>query len=82
VLENYLSRSVAMEGRNLKVNIRMPKSTEAKFIGRAPCLWNAENDFLNNPSPAVTNGLGDEAAIRAVWAAAAAKSGAPVPSSK
>jgi hypothetical protein len=30
--------------------------------------------FANNPSPAVPNGMGDEEAIRAVWAADAAKS--------
>jgi hypothetical protein len=29
--------------------------------------------YANNPSPAVPDGLGDEAAIRAVWAADAAK---------
>jgi hypothetical protein len=53
VLENYLSRSITMEGLlngrgDLKDNIRMLKSTGAKFIGRALCLWNAENNFLNN----------------------------------
>ena len=53
VLENYLSRSIVMEGLlnnrgDLKDNIRMLKSTGAKYIGRALCLWNAENNFLNN----------------------------------
>ncbi len=33
---------------NLQDNIRMIKHIGAKFIGRALCLWNAENDFLNN----------------------------------
>ena len=53
VLENYLSRSITMEGLlngrgDLKDNIRMLKSIGAKYIGRALCLWNAENDFSNN----------------------------------
>src|SRR5882672_9759956 len=53
VLENYLSRSITMEGLlngrgDLKDNIRMLKSTGAKFIGRALCLWGAEADFQNN----------------------------------
>jgi hypothetical protein len=53
VLENYLSRSITMEGLlngrgDLADNIRMLKSTGAKYIGRALCLWNAENDFSNN----------------------------------
>jgi hypothetical protein len=53
VLENYLSRSIVMEdllnGRgNLDDNIRMLRTTGAKYIGRALCLWNAENDFSNN----------------------------------
>ena len=53
VLENYLSRSITMEGLlngrgDLKDNIRMLKSCGAKYIVRALCLWNAENDFLNN----------------------------------
>jgi hypothetical protein len=38
--------------------------------------------FANNASVAVTNGLGEEAAIRAVWATDAAKSAAPVPQSR
>ena len=53
VLENYLSRSITMEGLlngrgDLEDNIRMLKSIGAKYIGRALCLWNAENDFSNN----------------------------------
>jgi hypothetical protein len=53
VLENFLSRSITMEGLlngrgNLDDNVRMLKSIGAKYIGRALCLWNAENDFSNN----------------------------------
>ena len=60
VLENYLSRSITMEGLlngrgDLTDNTRMLKSIGAKYIGRALCLWNAENDFSNKlralPSP-------------------------------
>jgi hypothetical protein len=53
VLENYLSRSITMEGLlngrgDLGDNIRMLKTTGAKYIGRALCLWGAEADFLHN----------------------------------
>jgi hypothetical protein len=53
VLENYLSRSITVEGLlngrgDLKDNIRMLKSIGAKYIGRALCLWGAERDFKNN----------------------------------
>jgi hypothetical protein len=53
VLENYLSRSICMEGMlqgrgDLKDDIRMLKAIGAKYIARALCLWNAENDFTNN----------------------------------
>jgi hypothetical protein len=53
VLENYLARSICMEGvlngrGDLPDDIRMFQSTGAKYIGRALCLWNAENDFSNN----------------------------------
>jgi hypothetical protein len=53
VLENYLSRSIVMEGLldgrgNVDDNIRMLGSIGAKYIGRALCLWNAEEDFSNN----------------------------------
>ncbi len=53
VLENYLSRSIVMEGLlngrgDLDDNVRMLRSIGAKYIGRALCLWNAENDFSNH----------------------------------
>src|SRR5256885_5235078 len=53
VLENYLSRSITMEGLlngrgDLDDNIRMLKHTGAKFIGRSLCLWGGETNFLNN----------------------------------
>jgi len=53
VLDNYLSRSITMEGLlngrgDLDDNIRMLKSVGAKYIGRALCLWNAENNFSNH----------------------------------
>jgi hypothetical protein len=53
VLENYLARSICMEGMlhgrgDLPDNIRMLKDTGAKYVARALCLWNAESDFLNN----------------------------------
>ncbi|MEN6308996.1 MAG: hypothetical protein ABFD91_14705 [Anaerohalosphaeraceae bacterium] len=53
VLENYLSRAITMEGifngaGNLDDNIRMLKSTGAKFIGRSLCLWGGEANFLSN----------------------------------
>src|SRR5262249_33121676 len=53
VLENYLSRSISMEGLlngrgDLDDNIRMLKSTGAKFIGRSLCLWTREADLLRN----------------------------------
>ncbi len=53
VLENYLSRSITVEGLvngrgDLKDNIRMLKSIGAKYLGRALCLWGAENNFLSN----------------------------------
>jgi hypothetical protein len=53
VLENYLSRSISMEGLlngrgDLDDNVRMLKSTGAKFIGRALCLWGGEADLLRN----------------------------------
>ena len=53
VLENYLSRSITMEGLvngrgDLQDNIRMLKSIGAKYLGRALCLWGAENNFLSN----------------------------------
>jgi len=53
VLENYLARSITMEGLlngrgNLDDNLRMLKHTEAKFIGRSLCLWGGEANFLTN----------------------------------
>src|SRR5437016_3288853 len=53
VLENYLSRSVTMEGLlngrgDLEDNIRMLTGEGAKYIGRALCLWGAEKDFVKN----------------------------------
>jgi hypothetical protein len=53
VLENYLSRSISMEGLlngrgNLDDNLRMLKATGAKFIGRSLCLWGGEANLLRN----------------------------------
>ncbi len=53
VLENYLSRSISMEGLlngrgDLDDNIRMLKETCAKFIGRALCLWGGEANLMHN----------------------------------
>lgn len=53
VLENYLTRSISMEGLlngrgDLEDNIRMLKSTGAKFIGRSLCLWAGEANLLRN----------------------------------
>lgn len=53
VLENYLSRSITMEGLlngrgNLEDNIRMLKTMGAKFIGRSLCLWGGESALLKN----------------------------------
>jgi len=53
VLENYLSRAITMEGLlngrgDLNDNIRMLKSTGAKFIGRALCLWAGEANLMSN----------------------------------
>ena len=53
VLEDYLSRSISMEGLlngrgDLGDNIRMLKGTGAKYIGRSICLWGNEADLLNN----------------------------------
>ena len=53
VLENYLARSITMEGLlngrgNFDDNIRMLKSTGAKYFGRALCLWGAEANFLHD----------------------------------
>ena len=53
VLENYLSRSISMEGLlngrgDLVNNIRMLKHIGAKFIGRSLCLWGGEANLLRN----------------------------------
>ncbi|MBI1177468.1 hypothetical protein GC207_08520 [bacterium] len=53
VLENYLARSIVMEGMlhgrgNLEDDTRMLTRIGAKYVGRAVCLWNAERDFTNN----------------------------------
>jgi hypothetical protein len=53
VLENYLSRSITMEGLlngrgDLDDNLRMLKHIGAKFAGRSLCLWGHEADFLRN----------------------------------
>jgi hypothetical protein len=53
VLDNYLSRSISMEGLlngrgDLHDNIRMLKSTGAKYIGRSICLWGNEANLLYN----------------------------------
>lgn len=53
VLENYLSRSITIEGMlhgrgNLDDDIRMIKSIGARFVGRSVCLWGGEASFLAN----------------------------------
>lgn len=53
VLENYLSRSICIEGMlngrgPLTDDIRMLTNCGAKYFGRALCLWGAENNFLAN----------------------------------
>ncbi|MCX6924919.1 MAG: hypothetical protein NT154_17155 [Verrucomicrobia bacterium] len=53
VLENYLSRAITMEGLlngqgDLDDNIRMLKSTGAKFVGRSLCLWGGEANLPRN----------------------------------
>ncbi len=53
VLENYLSRSITMEGLlngrgNLDDNIRMLKRIGAMYIGRSICLWGGEANLLAN----------------------------------
>ncbi|WP_188554975.1 hypothetical protein [Edaphobacter dinghuensis] len=53
VLDNYLSRSISMEGLlngrgDLADNIRMLTHIGAKYIGRSICLWGSEANLLNN----------------------------------
>ena len=59
VLENYLARSISMEGLlngrgDLDDNIRMLKTMGAKFIGRSLCLWGGEARLLANLERAKT----------------------------
>src|ERR1051325_6009723 len=51
VLENYLARSICIEGMlngrgPLADDIRMITNSGAKYIGRALCLWVAERNFF------------------------------------
>jgi hypothetical protein len=53
VLDNYLSRSISIEGLLngrgiLDDNIRMLKNIGAKYIGRSLCLWGREANLLSN----------------------------------
>jgi hypothetical protein len=53
VLDNYLSRSISMEGLlngrgDLEDNVRMLRSIGAKYIGRSICLWGGEAKLLQN----------------------------------
>jgi hypothetical protein len=53
VLDNYLSRSISMEGLlngrgDLDDNIRMLNRVGAQFIGRSICLWGHESQLLAN----------------------------------
>src|SRR3954451_17150370 len=53
VLENYLDRSISMEGLlngrgDFDDNLRMLREAGAKFIGRALCLWASEANLLRN----------------------------------
>jgi hypothetical protein len=53
VLDNYLSRSISMEGLlngrgDLNDNIRMLSSIGAKYIGRSICLWGGEANLPSN----------------------------------
>lgn len=59
VLENYLARSISMEGvfngrGDLEDDIRMLRGMGAKYIGRSLCLWGAEANFLANVERAKT----------------------------
>ena len=59
VLDNYLSRSISMEGLlngrgDFDDNIRMLDHTGAKFIGRSICLWGGEAQLLTNFARAKT----------------------------
>lgn len=53
VLENYLSRSICMEGMlhgrgDLEDNLRMLRETGARYIARSICLWGKEAALANN----------------------------------
>jgi hypothetical protein len=53
VLEDYLSRSISIEGLlngrgNFDDNLRMLTHTGAKYIGRSLCLWAGEANLLQN----------------------------------
>jgi hypothetical protein len=53
VLENYLSRSICIEGMLngrglLAEDIRMLTNCGAKYVARALCFWGEENNFLAN----------------------------------
>ena len=53
VLDDYLSRSISMEGMlhgrsDLADDIRMLSTTGAKYIGRSICLWGREADLSAN----------------------------------
>jgi hypothetical protein len=53
VLDNYLSRSISMEGLlngrgDLTDNIRMLARVGAKYVGRGICLWGNEANLLRN----------------------------------
>jgi hypothetical protein len=53
VLENYLERSITMEGLlngrgDLDDNIRMLNQLGAKFVGRSLCLWGGEANLVQN----------------------------------
>src|ERR1041384_6936781 len=53
VLENFLARSICVEGMlngrgPLEDDIRMLTNCGAKYVARALCLWGAENNFLSN----------------------------------
>src|SRR5947199_3300855 len=53
VLENFLARSISVEGvfngrGDLEDNVRMLKSVGVKYAGRSLCLWGAEKNFLAN----------------------------------
>src|SRR5689334_7716473 len=57
VLDNYLNRSISIEGLlngrgDLEDNIRMLDHVGAKFIGRSICLWGREGQLLANFSRA------------------------------